>query len=107
MKKKEKFVIYRVIKNGRNVDALIDVNVSEEQILRKKISEVLNLVKTIYGDLTGLTLSQFKAICDRPEFEKILKSDAFDFNLNCDDQDELQVRLFIVAEEFEKFGIIV
>lgn len=107
MDKSGEFTIYRVVKPGRNVDALVDVNVSDEEILRKKISEALNQVKSIYGDLTGLTLEQFRKIISRPELKEICKSNLLDFQLNCADEDEFLVTLFIFAEEFQKFGIIV
>jgi len=90
-------------KTGKKIKT-VKVNVKEENQIKLKLSETLEKINNIHGDINGLSLNELQEIIRKPEYKNIVDTSFIEIEEDLDEHEKM-TRAFIIMEVFQKYGI--
>jgi len=83
----------------------VKVDVKEENKLKAKLSEALERINALHGNISGLTFAEFGEIIKNPKYQDVVQSNVFEYEKGLDEY-EIMTRVLIMQEVFQEHGII-
>lgn len=100
--KKSRFTIVDK-ETGKKIKT-VKVNVKEENQIKLKLSEALEKINNIHGNINGLTLKELQEIINKPEYKNIVDTSFIEIEDNLNEHEKM-TRAFIIMEVCQQYGI--
>lgn len=101
--RKSKFIVIDK-ETGKEIKN-VKVNVKEERNIKEKLSEALEKLIALHGNISGLTFAEFGEIIKNPKYKDVAQDSFFEHEEDLDEY-EIMTRALIMKEVFIEYGIL-